>query len=235
MKNEHILLELKNSISSGKWKPGDKIPSETELAVTFAVSRNTMRGLIQRLIAMGALIVVRGEGTFVNDKNVYDYILNSFIPIIALEDNEMIDMMEFRKYVVIEYTQLVALNHDENDLANMFECLMLMRKHMNDLQEYVTAYYNLHVCIAAATKNILIREMIVKMKDFFYAEASRSFDFLNLNDEVEGYEKYFAAIIRRDYIIAQQCIRVLVEKNIANIKEKVNQIDGSNFNRMQKL
>ena len=56
---------LTRSLQSGEWKPGESIPSETELAVRFGVSQGTVRKAIDELAAENLLIRRQGRGTFV--------------------------------------------------------------------------------------------------------------------------------------------------------------------------
>jgi GntR family transcriptional regulator len=60
-----IKQSVKNSIISGVYGPGDKIPSENELADQFKVSRLTARQALQQLMQEGFLVCKRGVGTFV--------------------------------------------------------------------------------------------------------------------------------------------------------------------------
>lgn len=50
-------------IRSGLLRPGDELPSERELAATLAVSRETVRGAIQALAAVGLLETSQGART----------------------------------------------------------------------------------------------------------------------------------------------------------------------------
>ncbi|MDR7475933.1 MAG: GntR family transcriptional regulator [Armatimonadota bacterium] len=56
---------LRAQIVSGTWKPGDKIPTETELCQEFKLSRTTVRQAIQALVYEGLLTRQQGRGTFV--------------------------------------------------------------------------------------------------------------------------------------------------------------------------
>ena len=56
---------IRNWILNKEFNPGDKIPSENELADNFNVSRLTVRQAISQLIQEGFLVTKRGEGTFV--------------------------------------------------------------------------------------------------------------------------------------------------------------------------
>lgn len=50
-----------------EYGPGDKIPSENELANMFRVSKLTARKAIDKLVSEGLLVRVQGIGTFVSD------------------------------------------------------------------------------------------------------------------------------------------------------------------------
>ena len=47
--SQQVFDQLREQILSGGWKPGDKLPSENELAAQFGVSRVTVRNALQRL------------------------------------------------------------------------------------------------------------------------------------------------------------------------------------------
>ncbi|MBC7233349.1 MAG: GntR family transcriptional regulator [Chloroflexi bacterium] len=56
---------LRGWIESGKLRPGDRIPSELELAQTYGISRMTARRAIDTLVMEGILFRRPGKGTFV--------------------------------------------------------------------------------------------------------------------------------------------------------------------------
>lgn len=60
-----IRQELEQDILSKKLKPGDKLPSEKDLAFRFGVSRMTARRAIDQLVSQGWLKRVQGKGTYV--------------------------------------------------------------------------------------------------------------------------------------------------------------------------
>ena len=53
------------SLQEGEWKPGEAIPSETELAARFGVSQGTVRKAIDELAASHVVVRRQGRGTFV--------------------------------------------------------------------------------------------------------------------------------------------------------------------------
>ena len=55
---------LKEGLASGRWVPGDQMPSEAELVQRFEVSRMTVGRAIRELQAEGLVTRVQGVGTF---------------------------------------------------------------------------------------------------------------------------------------------------------------------------
>lgn len=53
------------SLEAGEWRPGEAIPSETELAARFGVSQGTVRKAIDEMAAENLLVRKQGKGTFV--------------------------------------------------------------------------------------------------------------------------------------------------------------------------
>ena len=56
-------------LESSEWRPGEAIPSETELAVRYGVSQGTVRKAIDEMAAENLLIRRQGKGTYVASHN----------------------------------------------------------------------------------------------------------------------------------------------------------------------
>ena len=88
LKSESVVQKVINCLTdgmiSGELKPGDKLPTEPELAATFGVARTSVREATKILTYLGVLESRRSEGTFVAngfqesmiDPMVYGIILN---------------------------------------------------------------------------------------------------------------------------------------------------------------
>lgn len=61
---------LNAAVNSGQFKSGERIPTESELAEAFGVSRITIRRAIDELSNHGVLIKRHGKGTFVREQKV---------------------------------------------------------------------------------------------------------------------------------------------------------------------
>ncbi len=60
-----IATSLQRRISSGEWRPGERIPTEADLEALFGASRGTVRLAIAELVRQGLLHRQSGRGTFV--------------------------------------------------------------------------------------------------------------------------------------------------------------------------
>ncbi len=60
---ERVKAFVKAHISSGRWKPGDPVPSETVLMQQFGVSRMTVNRALRELSGEGLVVRVQGSGT----------------------------------------------------------------------------------------------------------------------------------------------------------------------------
>ncbi|MFY7961740.1 MAG: phosphonate metabolism transcriptional regulator PhnF [Elsteraceae bacterium] len=67
---------LRAELASGGMRPGEKLPTEPELAARFGVHRHTLRQAVASLVEAGHLRVEQGRGTFVATP-VIDYALGS--------------------------------------------------------------------------------------------------------------------------------------------------------------
>lgn len=66
-KTEFVSDDLLSKIYQNKYSPGEKLPTERELASHYQVSRYTIRHAIKKLLNIGCVRVVQGSGIFVTD------------------------------------------------------------------------------------------------------------------------------------------------------------------------
>ena len=68
-----ISQQIQQQIDSGKYLPGDKLPSERELIKIYRVSRITIRRAIANLVQQGLVITHQGKGVFVSEQKKVAY------------------------------------------------------------------------------------------------------------------------------------------------------------------
>lgn len=63
-----ISKDLRSQLAAGQYLPGSRLPTESALSDTFAVSRPTIRAALRELETLGLVRTQHGVGTFVVDK-----------------------------------------------------------------------------------------------------------------------------------------------------------------------
>ncbi len=70
-----IREEIAGAIRSGEWRPGDRVPTEQELAVRYACARATVSKALGELAASGLVERRRKAGTFVAHPPVHSAVM----------------------------------------------------------------------------------------------------------------------------------------------------------------
>ncbi|MGI2326355.1 FadR/GntR family transcriptional regulator [Planococcus sp. YIM B11945] len=84
-----IVRDIRDMIRHEKIRPGDRLPSERELAETLQVGRSTIREALRSLELLGLIETRRGEGTFLADHRNHKLVevLSTFI----LQDRQSVE------------------------------------------------------------------------------------------------------------------------------------------------
>ena len=166
--SDMVFSKLKSMVLSGKWLPGERIPSEQVLSSMFGVSRLTVRIAIEKLNALRILDTRVGDGTYVTNFDFPAYI--SEIDDLMLSDTAIInDVNAFRTAIELcSIEQLIMSgNYDKlSDLLPLCEKLESIYIHtpvdtnspevQNTIKEYVAADYEFHCKICEYSGNHLV-------------------------------------------------------------------------------
>lgn len=147
------LLEL---IAQGKLKPGEKLPSERELAENFGVSRTVVREAVRSLTAKGLLEVNAGSGMTVR-KPTASSISDHFKLLLRLNsDGDPLEyIFDVRHVLEVEIAGQAAEKATPEDIQEMERHLQLMAQSHDKLEQAATADVEFHAALARATQNPL--------------------------------------------------------------------------------
>ena len=185
---DSVYRQILEQIIAGRYRPGDRIPTENELKETFNVSRNTIRAALNRLNTLGILETRRGDGTYVCKPSMGMYI-NSFIPAMLINEDSFLEILEFRRAIEIAATRMAAERADENDIKALQHYLDISLSAGNNMQIYPASTIDFHVQIAKASKSQIFASMMELIK---YIMTSKMVDFLQFtrNDRNSSFYHY---------------------------------------------
>ena len=90
---EQVMSKIKDLIATGTYSPGDKIPTEHELAISFGVGRSSIREAIKIFNYLGVLESRTAKGTFVRERSGISVEALTWSMLLGEDElNEMIDL-----------------------------------------------------------------------------------------------------------------------------------------------
>ena len=151
---EKLIHYVEENIMQGKYKRGDKLPPERDLALQLGLSRNSVREGISILERMGALTSIQGAGNFISSK--FDKPLIELMSLMfMLETGSFNEISEFR--YALEYQALaLAIRNVTDEQVEQME--YFAEKLASSPYENERVYYDkqIHYKISEASCNGLI-------------------------------------------------------------------------------
>ncbi len=170
---DQVIERITNALIHKELKPGDQLPTETELTTSLGVGRSSVREAIKVLQAMGVVEVRRGEGTFVATK-ASGSALNPMLYQLLIEPGTMQDIMELRLMFEPAYSVMAARNATAEDLKQISRVQHDFENLANQGVQTGEDDMKFHHAILQATHNpyvIRIGEIILKI---FIESVSKS-------------------------------------------------------------
>lgn len=161
---EQVFDQLLSQITTGKWKPGEKITSENELTSIMGVSRISVREAIQKLAAMDLVETYRGKGTFVKEFTTNNY-LKSLTPMLLMTPGDILFVVEYRRILEVGIIDLYTRNTTERDIVFLSRTLDKMKQYYRtNLKKYTKYDLEFHMKLYEMTGN----PFIIKISNLIY-------------------------------------------------------------------
>jgi len=202
---DEISSKVKELVFKGLLKPGDKLPSETELARQYGVGRQTVREAFRVLEISGFISIQKGgRAGAVIENTILTTITNSFVDAIHMKKLSMdavnVVRLELERPIIMH----AAKNADEEDInalqGNIEEAKKKLDKGIHARKEN----FDFHKLLARATKNhvfVVIMESIMavlavflsryqldlEVQKYIVEEHQKMLDALKDNEPIKAY------------------------------------------------
>lgn len=218
-----IMRQITNLIDEQQLEPGDKLPSERELAAALSVSRSSVRQAIAALSAKGLLSMRHGDGTYVTSPEEEENTVELFGRYLAGAQINPNDILEVRIMVECESARLCAQRATDEQLAKLKT--LLERRRMSDGRKDELEIMNrdLHTAIAEGAQNkALLRIMDVvweimgsNMWPLLKSQSNNRERQIELH--LDQHEQIVAAICARDQASSYKAMH----RHLANIEKEM--------------
>lgn len=180
LKSESVVQKVINCLTdgmvSGELKPGDKLPTEPELAATLGVARTSVREATKILTYLGVLESRRSEGTFVAN-GFQESMIDPMVYGIILNKGEDFDsLMELRELTEVGILHLAIKKRSEEGLETIREKLDAFSDAVE--QENLTAAFqadnDFHDAVSSLCQNDLVDKINRVVRVLTYAVRQKT-------------------------------------------------------------
>lgn len=162
-------------LMSGAVKPGDRIPSERQLAEQLGVGRSVVREALKSLTLLGLLEVRQGDGTFLR-AGTSDLLPQAIEWGLMLGEKRTLDLVEARFYLEPILAGLAAERRTEDALEDLRQHLATMAGAGDDAKRFVAADVAFHIGIAQAAQNSALSDMLTSVRSLLQVWIARVID-----------------------------------------------------------
>lgn len=174
---EYVFKKLTQKIRNGEYKAGDKLPSETDLAEKYNVSRNTVRSAINKLATLNMVETFQGKGTFVKDVD-FSKRIELLVPQLFRDSSDYMTLMNLRLAVESQAAGMAAIRATYEDVRELESIIEELEAHKDDLNYCAVHDITFHMKIVEVSGNQLfcsLIQMIRSMLDDVLADFITEF------------------------------------------------------------
>lgn len=217
--SDKVFNKIQEKILSGEWSPGTKIMSEPQLAKELEVSRVSVREAIEKLVTLNVITKKQGGGSYVNELKPSNY-FNRLLPMILLDKENYIDILEFRLITEPETTKLCTERCSEELIKELEECYDLMLAYKDDIEKFTEQDLNFHMKIAEGSGNTLMIKVNEILRNVLEYHQISLYKLLGPSGGVREHKMILDAMKSKDSELASLLIKRHIERTISDLKNK---------------
>jgi GntR family transcriptional repressor for pyruvate dehydrogenase complex len=155
---EKIVQQILCLIDEGQLEPGDRLPSERNLAEELDCSRTSLREAVRVLESEGLIISKMGGGRYI--QGIDRRIPYQFSRTDILEKTAILYFLEARETIEPKIAELASLRATKTDIEKLENILDNMEKNLKDSDVRLAEDSNFHMALAEATQNFVLVSMM---------------------------------------------------------------------------
>ena len=203
---DFVISQIKQGLIEQKLKPGERLPSETELVELMGVSRGSVRQAMKALETLGVVSIRPGDGTYIND-SVSGKSLNMLIFALLLARPSLKDIIDFRYALERDIIELIFVNESRiDDLLIELEKNIEKQQSLLDegasIEALVENDQHFHFLLSQNCGNTLIQiiyNFVMEYYGQFMFKTTTRQNFLGENHTVRDHRQLVEAMKTHDF------------------------------------
>ena len=214
---QQIASRLLSLLQEKELQPGDKLPSERELAAMMQVSRASLREGLRALSMMNVIEVRQGLGTFITSLEP-ELLVEQLSLVLSLDTSTITQLLETRKIIEVGAIALAAERITDEDIVMMKALLQKAESAVNDPVVFLQTDVELHKKIIDITNNPILSRILESVSKLGFASRSRTNDLPGLRQQtVVDHQAIVTALEKREPHVAQEAML----RHLNNIERKL--------------
>jgi GntR family transcriptional repressor for pyruvate dehydrogenase complex len=156
---ERVVKQFLKNLETGEMKPGQKLPTQDQLADLFGVSRSSVREAMNALSMMGYLNITQGKGSFIKERLPSNGGTEGYLDDFFKRAN-LFHLMEIREVLECYAVEKASLVASEENIELLEKALEKLENSRNDLSKFLLADRDFHIAIGAAANLPEIGELV---------------------------------------------------------------------------
>ncbi|MEO3765075.1 FadR/GntR family transcriptional regulator [Streptomyces sp. B8F3] len=156
---DEAIEKIKGMIVSGKLRPGDRLPKESELAAELGLSRNSLREAVRALALIRILDVRQGDGTYVTSLDSQLLLEAMSFVVDFHRDDTVLELLAVRRILEPAATALACTGIEEPEL-DALEAELTELGQDPSVEELVRADLEFHRRIVQASGNSVLSSLL---------------------------------------------------------------------------
>ncbi|HEY0752352.1 MAG TPA: FadR/GntR family transcriptional regulator [Ktedonobacteraceae bacterium] len=204
--SESIVSKLLALLKARKLQPGDRLPSEREMAEQLHVSRPSLREALRALSIMHVVEIRQGSGTYISSlepKRLVEHLDFVF----ALADSTYLSLFEARQVVEVGICGLAAQRITDEEITRLEHCLEKSQLGLTNVELYFQADLELHEIITEAAASPILSRIMASISHLSLASRTRTAVLPGIAHQViEDHRAIIQALKQRDAEAARQAM-----------------------------
>jgi GntR family transcriptional repressor for pyruvate dehydrogenase complex len=219
--SEQVFASLLEALLSGRYAPGEKLPTQRALAADLGVTMSSLREALKRLEQMGLVESRQGDAMRVRDWREHgglDVIAGLLFRSGGLDAGVLADVLEARGAMLREVATLAARRRDDAQAAHLVELAVALGRAEDDAaaQRVDFAFFTE---LAQAAGNVVF-VLIVNSIRALYFEHAEGLPVTARHEELAPfYARAARAVAERDSASAREAVGELADRQRARVEE----------------
>jgi GntR family transcriptional regulator, transcriptional repressor for pyruvate dehydrogenase complex len=226
--SEQVFLSLLEAVLSGRYSPGERLPTQRRLAADLGVTMGSLREALKRLEQMGLIESRQGDAMRVRDWREHgglDVIAHLLFRSGGLDAGVLDDLLEARGAMLREVAMLAARRRDEAQAARLLELAVAVEAAPDDAaaQRVDFAFFTE---LAEAAGNVVFVLIVNSIRGLYFEHAAGLPVTARHEELAPLYARAARAVSDGDSAAAREAVGDLADRQRSRVKEALGKPGG---------